>query len=166
MRPYAQSPTALERANPHTPERSLFAAIHHRSDRTDLIMATTTVLTETSQGRTLHESAEMQKSILLATQLAREFAEEDALLLRQNAEISNMFGRTFACGICAVERPEDYIAQMDDCEHVFCRGCIKTYIIEKIEGGRYPIPCPVCTIDWEREPGRKFLDYSADAARF
>ncbi|KAG8937587.1 hypothetical protein FRC03_008032 [Tulasnella sp. 419] len=40
--------------------------------------------------------------------------------------------------------PEDSVAKIDPCAHKFCRLCIKSYVVSKIQEKAYPILCPLC----------------------
>lgn len=61
---------------------------------------------------------------------------------------------TFICEVCFENFTVSQVARMPDCEHSFCRDCLRSYVKAKLVEGRYPIPCPVCSADKTRtEPG-------------
>ncbi len=54
---------------------------------------------------------------------------------------------SFDCSICLDTLSTDFVVSIIVCEHVFCRECMKSHVIAKLEEGRYPILCPICSID-------------------
>jgi hypothetical protein len=60
----------------------------------------------------------------------------------------------FICGVCFDNFAISQVAQMPDCEHGFCRDCLRSHIKNKLGEGQYPILCPACSADKTRtEPG-------------
>ena len=55
--------------------------------------------------------------------------------------------KRFDCGICLEKCPEDDAARVDGCGHTMCRSCMKGFITAKIAEHRFPILCPICTVD-------------------
>ncbi|PCH33327.1 hypothetical protein WOLCODRAFT_93291 [Wolfiporia cocos MD-104 SS10] len=50
----------------------------------------------------------------------------------------------FECGVCFDETSEEEVAIVEPCGHQFCRECVKSHAVSKIDEHRYPIPCPTC----------------------
>ncbi|KAJ7153965.1 hypothetical protein C8R43DRAFT_1186848 [Mycena crocata] len=51
----------------------------------------------------------------------------------------------FDCAICQESHSVEDIAQVDICQHKFCRECMTDYVRSRLTGDRrYPIPCPNC----------------------
>ena len=66
---------------------------------------------------------------------------------------------TFICEVCFENFTVSQVARMPDCEHSFCRDCLRSYVKSKLGERQYPILCPVCSADKTRtEPGSKLLD--------
>ena len=66
---------------------------------------------------------------------------------------------TFICEVCFDNFTVSQVARMPDCEHGFCRDCLRSHVKSKLGEGQYPILCPVCSADKTRkEPGSKLLD--------
>ena len=59
---------------------------------------------------------------------------------------------TFMCGVCLEVHPEEDVARVTICEHHFCRDCLRSYILSKLDEHRYPIFCPVCMTGGLQEP--------------
>ncbi|KAF8341337.1 uncharacterized protein EI90DRAFT_2905758 [Cantharellus anzutake] len=79
----------------------------------------------------------------LAVQLAR----EDDEIEREHRHLITESQPTFECSICMEMRPLDSAMPIPTCTHVFCRGCLKSHVVSKLEEGRYPIFCPICSAD-------------------
>ncbi|TFK65855.1 hypothetical protein BDN72DRAFT_800715 [Pluteus cervinus] len=71
-------------------------------------------------------------------QLRLEQSEKD----RQLAETFNT--GTFECGVCFDTMTMEDVARVEECEHAFCRECLREYIRSKVKDRRFPIPCPTC----------------------
>lgn len=54
--------------------------------------------------------------------------------------------RLFTCGIC-LEYGELSAVHIQGCRHRFCRDCVRRYVRAKLEERRFPVACPLCTID-------------------
>ncbi|KAJ7625517.1 hypothetical protein FB45DRAFT_921644 [Roridomyces roridus] len=87
------------------------------------------------------------ENTLQAQAKQREFEEEDARLIAERTGLQMQVQATFECGVCFDKYPEDYIARIVGCKHDFCRDCLRTYVISKLETKRYPIHCPSCLAD-------------------
>ena len=74
----------------------------------------------------------------------REYEAEDAALRLEREELEKSQQPLFDCGICLDEHPEDFVARVEQCQHAFCRNCIRDHIISWITDHRYPIFCPIC----------------------
>jgi hypothetical protein len=48
------------------------------------------------------------------------------------------------------DQPEDFVARLDPCGHSFCRTCIKDYVGAKLKEHRFPILCPVCITEGDK----------------
>ncbi|KAL6309201.1 hypothetical protein BKA93DRAFT_425367 [Sparassis latifolia] len=86
-----------------------------------------------------------------AAEQQRRFDEEDYLLRLQLSELAKIAPRSFKCGVCFDEQPEDSVCRLDPCGHSFCRECIRSYVSAKIDEHRYPVFCPICMV--ERDNG-------------
>jgi hypothetical protein len=87
-------------------------------------------------------------------ELQREFDDEDSRLRTEREALANAQPLTFTCAVCKEELPEDFVARVPDCGHGFCRECLKTYAVSKLEEHRFPILCPSCIADTTgKEPG-------------
>ncbi|KAF8645632.1 hypothetical protein AX16_007714 [Volvariella volvacea WC 439] len=60
---------------------------------------------------------------------------------------------TFDCAVCFDEHPLHDIARVDGCDHLFCRDCLRKYVVSKIEERRFPIMCAVCAVKDVKDPG-------------
>ncbi|KDQ11257.1 hypothetical protein BOTBODRAFT_114615 [Botryobasidium botryosum FD-172 SS1] len=61
------------------------------------------------------------------------------------------------CGICFDDVPQDRneVVRPHGCEHEFCAECTRGYVMSRVEDGRYPVLCPVCSADGDMgEPGQ------------
>ena len=72
----------------------------------------------------------------------REIEEMHARLLVEYPE-----QKVFECGICLEMSLIDFATPIDGCEHVLCRNCLKNYVVSRLDEGRYPVVCPVCSAD-------------------
>ncbi|KAF8817475.1 hypothetical protein BYT27DRAFT_7199003 [Phlegmacium glaucopus] len=54
------------------------------------------------------------------------------------------------CGVCNELYGTLHIIELPTCTHTFCRECLRTFTKTKINEGRYPIFCPVCSIERTR----------------
>ena len=88
--------------------------------------------------------------VALRTQL--EYQAEEAELAAQLQYLQGTLQETFDCSICMDRLPIDDVAQLDGCDHSFCRSCIRQYISTKLDERKFPIPCPCCTT--EKDGGR------------
>jgi FtsZ-binding cell division protein ZapB len=94
-----------------------------------------------------------QKSLSEAYKLQQQLNEEEARLQAEQKVLAAQRQRTFSCGICMDDHPDDSVARIDGCEHQFCRECIRGYIGSKLDDHRFPILCPLCTAEGkDREP--------------
>ncbi|KAJ7781843.1 hypothetical protein DFH07DRAFT_389576 [Mycena maculata] len=80
----------------------------------------------------------------------REFEEEDARLMAEQAALRKEVQPVFECGVCFDKYPEDYVARIAGCTDGFCRDCLKTYVVSKLNDKLYPIFCPMCITDSNR----------------
>lgn len=96
-----------------------------------------------------------QEQARRARQLQDEFDAEDRRLRQEQAELVCYIQATFQCSICMDELPEDDVAKIDECVHMMCRSCLRGFVSSKIQEHRYPIFCPMCTVDAEKgaQPG-------------
>ena len=74
-----------------------------------------------------------------AVQIQLELDEEERLIREEHWQ------DTFDCGICLETYPEDDVARMETCMHVFCRECMRRHICSKLKEHRFPIFCPTCS---------------------
>lgn len=81
------------------------------------------------------------------------YNEEDANLSEERAKLLSLAPRTFACGVCFEKIPEDFVAELTECGHKYCRDCIRQYVSSELNVPRFPIVCPLCKADGtRREP--------------
>ncbi|KAG8874554.1 hypothetical protein FRB98_008354, partial [Tulasnella sp. 332] len=89
-----------------------------------------------------------QSAILHDTQLAREmqrqFDEEADVLRTQHFSLLSLDQKRFDCKICLETLPEDVVAGLEGCEHLFCRQCLSEYVKTSLKDVKFPIVCPVC----------------------
>ncbi|KAJ6581853.1 hypothetical protein B0H19DRAFT_1229069 [Mycena capillaripes] len=84
-----------------------------------------------------------REDALKARAKQREFEEEDARLIAELATLQKHAQVVFECGICFDKYPEDYVSRIADCDHGFCRDCMKGYVVSKLKDKLYPIFCPI-----------------------
>jgi rubrerythrin len=89
-----------------------------------------------------------------AALLARQFEEEDARIQREHSELMSSAQKTFECSICMDEHVEEDLAAVDMCGHKFGRECLKDFIASKVDQRSYPIVCPICIAEQNRDGGR------------
>jgi hypothetical protein len=85
--------------------------------------------------------------ISLRTQMERD---EQDRHRRKSKEVLTSILRRFQCQICLEEHREAKVVRIDSCGHRYCRECITSYVGNKLDAKRFPIPCPVCAA----EPGK------------
>lgn len=99
---------------------------------------------------------ETDDDISILKELQREFDDEDSRLRTEREALARIHPSSFTCAVCTDEFPEDFVARVPDCDHGFCRECLKTYAVSKLEEHRFPILCPSCVADnTGKEPGSK-----------
>ena len=94
-------------------------------------------------GLAMHIPADWNSGAQLAAWQQREFDQEDRRLRQERDTLAKFAQVLFECCICIEKQPEDYVVRID-CNHKFCRDCIRQYIVSKLKEHRFPIPCPVC----------------------
>jgi len=73
------------------------------------------------------------------------FEEEDRLLAEERTELLAQAAQAvFSCAVCFEDYSKEYVARIVGCEHTFCRDCLRSYVLSKLNEHRYPIFCPVC----------------------
>ena len=92
--------------------------------------------------RIAEDEARLQADLHLALGLSR----EDDRVEREHQRLLAEY-TSFDCSICLDTLSTDFVVSITVCGHVFCRECMKSHVIAKLEEGRYPILCPVCSID-------------------
>ncbi|TFK66840.1 hypothetical protein BDN72DRAFT_127511 [Pluteus cervinus] len=99
-----------------------------------------------SQSQSAHQS---QGQVQSQTQTQSQIQSQS-----QNSQKPKPKPKTFECRICFDEHVLDDIARVDGCDHVYCRECLRGYIVEGIKARKYPIRCPVCaTVKDTKLPG-------------
>ena len=109
------------------------------------------------------EDRRLRQEHARALQIQREFDAEDRQLREQQAELACFVQATFQCSICLDELPEDDVAKVDDCVHMMCRSCLRGFVSSKLQEHRYPIFCPMCTVDPQNKAkpaGAHHISYS------
>lgn len=56
--------------------------------------------------------------------------------------------QTYKCSICMEEpRLDSGLAIRNEaCNHIFCRECIRDYVVDQIQNRKFPLTCPDCTV--------------------
>ena len=91
-------------------------------------------------------------------ELQQKFDEEDSRLRTEREALANVQQQIFTCPVCTEEFSEEYVARVPGCDHGFCRECLRTYAVSKLEDHRFPILCPSCVADnTGKEPGGKVI---------
>ncbi|KXN84683.1 putative E3 ubiquitin-protein ligase ARI9 [Leucoagaricus sp. SymC.cos] len=97
---------------------------------------------------------DLDRDTAIAMELQQEFEHENKQLVEQKRQLEQMVRPTFECSICFEEYVEDSVARIDDCNHSFCRECLRGHAKAKIEERRFPIHCPMCIADRDNlKPG-------------
>lgn len=107
--------------------------------------------------RTPTPPATLDDDIVVLKELQQEFDDEDFRLRTEREALSRVQPLTFTCAVCTDEFPEDFVARVPGCGHGFCRECLRTYAVSRLEEHRFPILCPSCLADdtTGKEPGSK-----------
>jgi hypothetical protein len=89
-----------------------------------------------------------------ATQLQRQFEGEHQALLLERENLGKFKQIIFKCGICMDDVPDEDVAHVEECQHAYCRDCLRQHIVTKVKDHRFPITCPTCAADTKskREP--------------
>ncbi|KXN93212.1 E3 ubiquitin-protein ligase RNF19A, partial [Leucoagaricus sp. SymC.cos] len=82
-----------------------------------------------------------------AMEFQREFEYENQQLVEQKRQLEQMVRPALECTLCFEECVEDSVARIDDCNHSFCRVCLRGHAKARIEERRFPIHCPMCITD-------------------
>ena len=95
--------------------------------------------------------------VAVLKELQQEFDDEDSRLRTEREALANTQPLMFTCAVCTDELPEDFVARVPGCGHGFCRECLRTYAVSRLEEHRFPILCPSCVADDKagKEPGSK-----------
>ena len=72
---------------------------------------------------------------------------EDRRLAAERKTLAAVFPMPFQCGICLDDHPMDSVARITQCEHPFCRTCLRDYVRSKLSEHIYPIFCPICVAE-------------------
>jgi hypothetical protein len=100
--------------------------------------------------------ATLDDDIVILQELQQHFDDEDSRLRTEREALTITQPLTFTCAVCTDELPEDFVARVPGCGHGFCRECLRTYAVSKLEEHRFPILCPSCSADdTGKEPGSK-----------
>ncbi|KAI0353495.1 hypothetical protein OH77DRAFT_1427184 [Trametes cingulata] len=83
----------------------------------------------------------------IALEMQQAFDKENKELTEQLDDLRAVQPKFFECGICFEQYQEDHLALVQPCKHVYCRTCLGSFAVSKIEEHRYPILCPQCTAD-------------------
>jgi len=98
----------------------------------------------------------LDHDLLVLKELQKQFDDEDSYLRNERAALATVQPLMFTCAVCTDEYPEDFVARVPDCDHGFCRDCLKTYAVSKLKEHRFPIMCPSCVADGTgKQPGSK-----------
>jgi Ring finger domain len=77
---------------------------------------------------------------------------EDRRLADEREALAVAFPKPFKCGICLDDHPEDSVARVAQCEHPFCRTCLRDYVRSKLKEHIFPIFCPICVAEQGTSP--------------
>ena len=105
----------------------------------------------------------------LAIMLQRRFDEEDRLLAAERAELAaaaEAQQHVFDCGVCMHTLPEESIARIEPCGHSFCRGCVRGLIVSHVESHRFPVLCPTCTAEPDKNRPESVGSYVSTTIRY
>ncbi|CAE6542390.1 unnamed protein product [Rhizoctonia solani] len=86
----------------------------------------------------------LSEDALLALKMQEEFDAEDQLLTELAAEEPEQSKNVFDCGICFEMFHTGALAEMEGCDHKYCRECMRDYIKSKLGSRNFPILCPTC----------------------
>ena len=102
-------------------------------------------------------SVASDEDVVRLKELQQKFDDEDFRLRTERETLANTQPLTFTCAVCTDDLPEDFVARVPGCGHGFCRECLRTYVVSKLEEHRFPILCPSCVADDKagKEPGSK-----------
>lgn len=59
---------------------------------------------------------------------------------------------TFSCGVCMEDKLMEDVARIPECEHQYCRECLRDYLGSQLKDGAFPIMCPGCRAEKLTEP--------------
>jgi len=99
---------------------------------------------------TLHQDA-APSSEILAIRMQLEFDRENKKLALETAALQQQFP-VFDCPLCMDSVLKEEMVQFPDCDHVYCRDCLRQYISTLLSQRQYPISCPNCVADKLRLP--------------
>jgi len=107
----------------------------------------------TSPPRAPSPPAALDDDLVVLAELQQQFDDEDSRLRREREALASVQQPIFTCAVCT---DEFSVARIPGCDHGFCRECLRTYAISKLEEHRFPILCPSCVADnTGKEPGSK-----------
>jgi len=110
----------------------------------------------TSPPRALFPPAAIDDDLAVLVELQQQFDDEDSRLRGEREALASVQQPIFTCAVCTDEFSEEDVARVPGCGHGFCRECLRTYAISKLEEHRFPILCPSCVADdTGKEPGSK-----------
>ncbi|KAG8982681.1 hypothetical protein FRB90_006627 [Tulasnella sp. 427] len=139
------------KSSPHQAQRSPDA---NKSFEDDLQLARKLQLEEDAE-REAAEAQEKANAVLhdahMALKLQNEWDGEDQIMREERFRLLAMSEKTFDCPICMEKCLEDGLGKFEDCEHKFCRECIKDHIESCLDDRKFPVPCPLCMTDEKRE---------------
>lgn len=106
----------------------------------------------------------------LAVMLQRRFDEENRLLAAERAELAAAAAeaqqRVFDCGVCMDTLPDESIARIEPCGHSFCRECVRGLIVSHVESRRFPVLCPTCTAEPDKNRPESVGSYVSTTIRY
>ncbi|KAG9047674.1 hypothetical protein FS837_001750 [Tulasnella sp. UAMH 9824] len=86
-----------------------------------------------------------------ARKLQQEWDDENDTVRAEHFALLATLQKTFTCPICMEKCPEDSLARLVGCEHQYCRECLRGHIESCLEEKKFPVPCPLCMTDENRE---------------
>lgn len=98
---------------------------------------------------------QMLRDMQVAAEIQRELDRESDALMRQHELLIANSQQIFDCRVCMEMCPEDIMATLVGCEHVFCRECLLGHVKAGLEENKFPIVCPVCATEGDRPKHRR-----------
>jgi hypothetical protein len=99
-------------------------------------------------------------SIETAAREQRQYDMENRRLATEWEVLAKAIPPPFRCGVCLDEYSEDYVARVPQCQHPFCRDCLRQYVRTKVSEHNCPIFCPTCVAEQETSESEPVCEFS------